>query len=70
MKDRKETWRMIKFTLFSISAGIIQIVTYTLFYDPGRAILCGIHPTEHLVDCRFDRRESFHRCRSLERAFG
>ncbi len=33
MKDRKETWRMIKFTLFSISAGIIQIVTYTLFYE-------------------------------------
>ena len=33
MKDRKETWRMIKFTLFSISAGIIQIVSYTLFYE-------------------------------------
>ncbi len=33
MKNRKETWRIIKFTLFSVSAGIIQIVTYTLFYE-------------------------------------
>lgn len=33
MKDKKELWRMIKFTLFSISAGVIQIVSYTLFYE-------------------------------------
>ena len=33
MKDKKELLRMIKFTLFSISAGIIQIVSYTLFYE-------------------------------------
>ncbi len=33
MKDKKEFWRMIKFTLFSISAGVIQIASYTLFYE-------------------------------------
>ena len=30
---KKELWQAIKFTLFSISAGIIQIGTYTLFYE-------------------------------------
>ena len=29
----KNLWQAIKFTLFSISAGIIQIVSYTLFYE-------------------------------------
>ena len=29
----KELWQAIKFTLFSISAGIIQIVSYTIFYE-------------------------------------
>lgn len=33
MKDKKELWRVLKFTLFSISAGLIQIVSYTLFYE-------------------------------------
>ena len=33
MNDKKELMRMIKFTLFSISAGVIQIVTYTLFFE-------------------------------------
>ena len=28
--DKKELWRTIKFTLFSISAGIIQILSFTL----------------------------------------
>ena len=28
-----EAWQAIKFTLFSASAGIIQIGTYTLFYE-------------------------------------
>lgn len=28
-----ETWQVIKFTLFSISAGIIQIVSYALLFD-------------------------------------
>ncbi|NLO84090.1 MAG: GtrA family protein [Clostridiales bacterium] len=34
-KDFKssETWQVIKFTLFSISAGIIQIVSYALLFD-------------------------------------
>ena len=30
---RKELIRSIKFTLFSLSAGIIQIVSYTLLYE-------------------------------------
>ena len=30
MKNKKELFRKIKFTLFSISAGIIEIVTFTL----------------------------------------
>ena len=34
MSNRKhELWQAAKFTLFSISAGIIQIGTYTLFYE-------------------------------------
>ncbi len=32
--DRKhEAFQALKFTLFSISAGIVQIVSYTLFYE-------------------------------------
>lgn len=30
---KKNAWQALKFTLFSISAGIIQICTYTLFYE-------------------------------------
>jgi len=30
MKDKQELWRAVKFTLFSISAGIIEIVSFTL----------------------------------------
>ena len=30
---RKELWQAVKFTLFSISAGLIQILSYTLFYE-------------------------------------
>lgn len=30
---KKNLWQMLKFTLFSISAGVIQIGTYTLFYE-------------------------------------
>lgn len=32
-KDRKEFWRAIKFTLISISAGIIQTLAYTLGFE-------------------------------------
>ena len=32
-KGKKELWQAVKFTLFSISAGIIQIGTYALFYE-------------------------------------
>ena len=32
-KKKNEIWQATKFTLFSISAGIIQIGTYTLFYE-------------------------------------
>ncbi len=31
--QRNSLWQVIKFTLFSISAGIIQIASYTLFYE-------------------------------------
>ncbi len=30
---KSEMWQALKFTLFSISAGVIQIGTYTLFYE-------------------------------------
>lgn len=30
MKDKQELWRAVKFTLFSVSAGIIEIVSFTL----------------------------------------
>jgi len=30
---KSEIWRTVKFTLFSLSAGIIQIVSYTLFFE-------------------------------------
>ncbi len=34
MTERKRNlWQAVKFTLFSISAGVIQIGTYTLFYE-------------------------------------
>ncbi|MBQ3372047.1 MAG: GtrA family protein [Anaerolineaceae bacterium] len=33
MNDKKELWRAVKFTLFSISAGLIQIVSFTLFKE-------------------------------------
>ena len=32
-KGRQSLWQVIKFTLFSISAGIIQIGSYVLFYE-------------------------------------
>ena len=32
-KSKKEAWQALKFTLFSISAGVIQIGTYTLMYE-------------------------------------
>ncbi len=32
-KDRTEVWRAVKFTLFSISAGIIQVLSFALFHD-------------------------------------
>lgn len=32
-KDRKELWRAVKFTLFSVSAGIIQIGSFTLLAE-------------------------------------
>ena len=31
--NKKELWRTIKFTLFSISAGIIQIASFTLLFE-------------------------------------
>ncbi len=31
--SRKELWRTVKFTLFSISAGVIQIASFSLFRE-------------------------------------
>lgn len=31
--SKKELWRTLKFTLFSISAGIIQIASFTLLFE-------------------------------------
>ncbi len=33
LKNKPELWRSIKFTLFSISAGIIQIASFTLLFE-------------------------------------
>ena len=33
MAENKNIWQMIKFTLFSISAGIIQVVSFTLLNE-------------------------------------
>ncbi len=37
MAMHKETWRAIKFTLFSVSAGVIQAVSFALFNELCRA---------------------------------
>ncbi len=31
--QKKELWRAVKFTLFSISAGIIQVASFALLHD-------------------------------------
>ena len=33
MKDKKELWRAVKFTLFSVSAGLIEIASFTLLNE-------------------------------------
>ena len=33
MQNKKELWRMLKFTLFSISAGVIEFVAFTLLNE-------------------------------------
>jgi len=33
LSARQQSWQMVKFTLFSISAGIIQAVSFTLFNE-------------------------------------
>ena len=33
MKDKKEFWRAVKFLLFSISAGVIEIVSFALLNE-------------------------------------
>jgi len=33
MRDKKELWRMLKFTLFSISAGVIEFSVFTLLNE-------------------------------------
>lgn len=44
MSDKKkELLRSVKFTLFSISAGIIQIITFTLLYEVCKLPEWGSH---------------------------
>ena len=33
MKDKKEFWRAVKFTLFSVSAGIIEMASFALLNE-------------------------------------
>ena len=33
MKNKKELWRALKFTLFSVSAGLIEILSFTLLNE-------------------------------------
>ena len=33
MKNKKEFWRVVKFAFFSVSAGLIQIVSFTLMNE-------------------------------------
>ena len=33
LKDKKELWRAVKFTLFSVSAGLIEIASFTLLNE-------------------------------------
>ena len=33
MKDRKTLWQAVKYFLFSVSAGVIQAVAFTLMYE-------------------------------------
>ncbi len=42
---RKELWRTIKFTLFSISAGVIQVLSFTLFEE----LLHWVHWLSYLL---------------------
>lgn len=44
-KAKKEIWRTVKFFLFSISAGVIQIITFTLMEE----ILHLVHWLSYLV---------------------
>ena len=32
MKEKKQLWQVIKFTLFSISAGIVQIGSFAVLF--------------------------------------
>ncbi len=33
MKKHKEVWQAVKFTLFSVSAGLIQVLSFALLHD-------------------------------------
>ena len=59
--EKKSLLQMLKFTLFSISEGIIQVVSFKVFsdsccYDEAFWILCRIHPGFHLAGPRGRRR--------------
>ena len=67
-----EIWQAVKFTLFSASAGLIQIGTYTLFYEvfhwaPWLAYLVSL-VLSVLWNFTFNRKFTFHSTSNVGRA--
>ena len=73
MKKNKELWQAIKFTLFSISAGVIQILSFTLFQevfgwkDYWMAYLPSL-VLSVLWNFTFNRRYTFHSAANVPKA--
>ena len=73
MKKNKELWQAIKFTLFSLSAGLIQIVSFTLFQevlgwtDYWTAYLPSL-VLSVLWNFTFNRRYTFHSAANVPKA--
>lgn len=74
MKNRN-LWQMLKFTFFSISAGLIQILSYTLFYEVFGWTNYWMSHVPSLVlsvlwNFTFNRRYTFRSDASVPRAMG
>ena len=73
MKKNKELWQAIKFTLFSLSAGLIQSVSFTLFQevlgwtDYWTAYLPSL-VLSVLWNFTFNRRYTFHSAANVPKA--